>query len=111
MPGRLQSPPDSETDRNVREYILTTLEAHRKAAITAGEKAGKSPREIQRMAWDAGSQDALARAIGMHPSAMSRRITGLSPWPFQADEIKRMAELWGVTADEIMNGPAREEGD
>ena len=109
MPGRLQSPPDDDTAANVREYILATLEQRRAVAIAESEKAGKTPRQIQRAAWDEGSKDALARRVGMSPHQMSRRFRG---WPFQVDELKRIAELWGVTTDEIMSGPsqAREEG-
>lgn len=111
MPGRLQSPPDDDTAANVREYILAKLEERKEVTRAASERAGLTYRQTQREVWDASSRQALAHAVGMSPHQLSRRLAGEGSWPFQIDEIRRIADYWGVTVDEIMNGPAREEGD
>jgi plasmid maintenance system antidote protein VapI len=75
MPATL---PDTETDANVRDYVNAKL---------AAKKLSKTE---------------LARAIGMSPWQLSRRING--HYPFSTDEVVRLARYFHVSVDKILRG-------
>jgi hypothetical protein len=83
MPGRIQSQ-TTDTDLSVRDYIARELKARKETKV------------------------GLARAVGMSPYQMSRRFASEGSWPFQVDEVRRIAEHWGITFQDVLDGSSQE---
>lgn len=68
---------DTQTDRNVRAYVINWLDESGQARAS------------------------LARAIGLSPFQMNRRLN--RGYPFQTDEVVKLAKYFGVPVIDLLN--------